>query len=124
MKYTITKWTIFRFIEYNKIIFIDIDILPLNYEFYNIFDLEPPAIVLAFKHINFGSIIPIDEVLHNLNGKIDYTHAENLIKDVADGGLLLITPNINIYNDGLKFIKICEGNDGYISHINTVSIHQ
>lgn len=115
MKYTITKWTIFRFIEYRKVLFMDIDILPLNKDFYNVFEIEPPAIVLAFKHINFGSIISINEVLHNINKTIDYTHAENLIKDAADGGLLLIKPDIDVYNDYLKFIKICEGSEGYIS---------
>ena len=45
MKYSISKWNIFKYDQFDKILFLDIDILTINKNFYNIFNLKTPAVM-------------------------------------------------------------------------------
>ena len=63
MKNSITKWHILKYEEYNKILFIDVDILPVEENFYKIFEIRTPAIERGFKLSN----IKIEKELNGSN---------------------------------------------------------
>jgi hypothetical protein len=114
MKYSITKWHILKYEEYNKILFIDVDVLPVEENFYKIFEIRTPAIEKNFMESNRK--IELDEISDKTNFKKEeyYTASINLKKSL-NGGLLLIKPEKRLYDEYIKFVKLCEGKSGYIS---------
>lgn len=114
MKYSITKWHILKYEEYNKILFIDVDILPVEKNFYKIFDIRTPAIEKNFMESNRK--IELDEISDKTSfKKEEYYNASINFKKSLNGGLLLIKPEKRLYDEYIKFVKLCEGKSGYIS---------
>lgn len=114
MKYSITKWHILKYEEYNKILFIDVDILPVEENFYKIFDIRTPAIEKNFMESNRK--IELDEISDKTSfKKEEYYNASINFKKSLNGGLLLIKPEKRLYDEYIKFVKLCEGKSGYIS---------
>lgn len=124
MKFSITKWEIFKFEEFDKILFIDIDILPIKKEFYNVFDHETPGIIIkGLNDIDSNSIdneyfMKSNFVNNYSNKKIDndeYWNLSNKLEKSLDGGFVLIKPDKKMLVDYYDFIKICENKSGFIS---------
>jgi len=114
MKYSITKWHILKYEEYNKILFIDVDILPVQLNFYKIFDIRTPAIDQSFMESDRK--IKLSEFSDKTSfKKEEYYNASKNFKKSLDGGLLLIKPEKRLYDEYIEFIKICEGKSGYVS---------
>ena len=116
MKYSINKWQILNQDDYDKILFIDIDILPINKDFYNIFEINTPAILIRGINNNFNQIIKKnlftekDNFLNN-----EFFYASKNFNNSLDAGLILLKPNKNLYKEYINFLSICEGKNGYIS---------
>ena len=124
MKYSISKWEIFKFEEFEKILFLDTDILPINNDFYNVFEFNTPAIMIRGLNKDSNTLanengseinlfIKTDVV--EINERKDYSRLSNILKKSLDGGFVLITPNKNLYEQYINFVKISEGSSGYIS---------
>jgi hypothetical protein len=124
MKYSISKWKIFNLEQFNKILFIDIDILPINKDFYNVFDYDTIGIIIkGLNEINDGivrkEIILKDNFIDEFKNKEiesnEYWNLSLKLKKSLDAGFVLIKPDKKIFLEYLDFIKICENNKGYIS---------
>lgn len=117
MKFSISKWEILKFDDYEKILFLDTDILPIIIKFYDIFNFDTPAIMIKGNNNEANSIIE-PEIF--LDGIMNISHNEypNIavkLKHSLDAGIILIKPDKEIFNKYLDFLKICEGTSGYIS---------
>jgi hypothetical protein len=117
MKYSISKWEILNFDEYEKILFLDIDILPMNKKFYDVFSFDTPAIMIRGLNLE-PNILAKPELF--LNNPRDYQ--QNEYNDLAtklvnslDAGFILLSPSKKTYKEYINFLKICEGLEGYIS---------
>jgi hypothetical protein len=117
MKFSISKWNIFKFDNYDKILFLDTDILPINDDFYNIFNFDTPSIMIKGNNNKENSIINTDIFLSNIKNisNEEYFNIASKLKYSLDAGIILIKPDKKIFTEYLDFIKICEGTNGYIS---------
>ena len=114
MKNSITKWEILKYEEYEKILFIDVDILAVEENFYKIFEIRTPAIERGFKVSDRK--IELEELSERREFREEeYYKASKHLKKSLDGGLVLIKPERRLYEEYKKFIRICEGREGYIS---------
>jgi hypothetical protein len=98
----------------DKILFTDTDVLPININFYNIFNNKTPSVLINKLYENNIKINPdtISDKKIFLNS--DY-NSDKYLKNSINASLLLITPDKKIFDEYRKFIKICEGNNGYQS---------
>ena len=117
MRYSVSKWQILNFDNYDRILFLDIDILPLNKNFYEVFDYDTPAIMV--RGLNLEQNVLAEPKLF-LNNPRDYQSDEysNIaleLKHSLDAGFILLKPNKNLFNEYIDFLKICLGSQGYIS---------
>jgi hypothetical protein len=102
-----TKLNIFKLHQYKKVLFLDIDIIPINKNFYNIFSYNTPATVIINTKNNFD------------NKKI-VTREDFLKNSISvNGGIVLISPNENDFDNIIKFMHQQEGKDGYTSFANS-----
>jgi hypothetical protein len=116
MKYSINKWQALRFDSYEKILFCDIDLLPIDYKFYNIFNIDTFGLYVNSKCNNFNNIINSKDFLNNVTIKNEeYNEIALKLKQNINATLVLLKPNKELYNEYLKFIKICEYNNGFKS---------
>jgi hypothetical protein len=124
MKYSITKWEIFNYEEFDKILFIDIDILPIKKEFYNVFNYDTPAIIVkGINYINSGILKKknflkenyIKEYSEKKINNDEYWNLSNKLEKSLDAGFVLISPNKKIFEEYIQFLQICEGKSGFIS---------
>jgi len=114
MKNSITKWEILKYEEYEKILFIDVDILAVEENFYKIFEIRTPAVERGYKVSDRK--IELEEISDRKEFREEeYYKASKHLKKSLDGGLVLIKPERRLYEEYIKFIKICEGREGYIS---------
>ena len=118
MKYSISKWEILKIDKYDKILFIDIDILPIDDNFYNIFDFDTPAIMV--RGINFEpNILATSDLFIDKNNLVfddnEYWNISLKLNKSLDAGFILLKPDKKLYHEYWKFIKICESDSGYIS---------
>ena len=103
--YSLNKWQCLQFTEYNKVLFIDIDILPKNRKFYDIFDYKTPAIYInQYNKYDFPisrlSDTNIPKISHNITFD-EYVYNVNEY-GTLNGGLILLKPDIKIYNEYVK----------------------
>jgi cell division protein FtsL len=132
MQYSITKWCILQYDEYDKILFCDIDLLPIDKQFYNIFNINSFGIFVTHKintnsnqlhHTyvnkcdNFNMIANKSEFFETNDEIINYNNIPKdvILKQSINATLLLAKPNKQLYNEYLDFIKLCEFNGGYNS---------
>ena len=123
MKYLINKWQILQFEEYNKILFLDSDFLPIKKDFYKIFNLNTPALFpnISNTYICNNNIIPTNYLMkkHDIE-KIKKYKAEQYynvslkLNFSIDATIGLFTPKKKLYNEYLDFINKASIN-GYIS---------
>lgn len=124
MKYSITKWEFFNLEQFDKILFIDIDILPVSKDFYNVFRYNTPGIMIkglnetddgvVKKEIVLGDNF-IDEFADKKIASNEYWNLSTKLKKSLDAGFVLISPDKKLFLEYLEFIKICEDKKGYIS---------
>ena len=117
MKYSVSKWQILNFYEYEKILFIDIDILPLNKNFYEIFSFDTPAIMVKGLNSKPNILANPDFFLDNPKNyeNNEYYELSTKLKHSLNAGFILLKPNKTLYNQYIDFLKICEGSNGFIS---------
>lgn len=118
MKYSISKWEILKFDQYTKILFLDIDILPINLEFYNVFSFETPGIMVRGLNLEPNSLATKNLFTEEINFEPDaseYWNASLKLSKSIDAGFILFGPDKKLFNEYLDFIKISEGKSGYIS---------
>jgi hypothetical protein len=118
MGYSLNKWKSLKFVNYKKVLFLDIDILPSNTKFYDLFKCNTPAVYIHDKdgHCCFNAkLIPkpedtklsFDQYINNLN-----TYGS------LDGGIVLLEPNLDMYKDYVKETNKLFKN-GIYSHCKT-----
>ncbi len=115
MKYSINKWQILNIKGYEKILFLDIDILPLNERFYDVFKNRTPSFMIKGQSYN-NTEIKDYYVSKDLDFNIEkcYKFSEKLFKSI-DASFVLLKPDEKLYNEYFDFIKKCAGDTGYIS---------
>jgi len=118
MKYSINKWQILKLTNYDQILFIDIDILPIKSSFYKVFENATPGFLIKGLELN-NKIIDKNKILKfgksdDFNFESCYNFSSKLFKSI-DAGIVLIKPNVNLYNEYFEFLKKCAGEKGYIS---------
>lgn len=102
-----TKLNVFQLHEYTKVLFLDIDILPVSKEFYTIFKYKTPATVFRThrKHTQIYS-----KKIHNLSEQSQYLNV------FLEGGIFLVSPTKTDFKDSITFMHESEGTHGYSSH--------
>jgi hypothetical protein len=117
MKFLISKWQALNQDEYDKILFVDIDLLPISEDFYNVFKLNTPAILVEGQD-NFGQIVKQTDIINNIKTIKDeeYYNIALKMKASLNATLVLLKPDKKLYQEYMNFIKICESNNGYISN--------
>ena len=125
INYSLNKWKCLKYDEYDKILFIDVDILPYNLKFYDLFNFNTPA----FNHLSY---IKKDNDKYHLNR--DFSNCENNSKKninfkvsfsnyindffkygTLNGGILLLKPDIKEYKEYKLFTSKLFKN-GIFSH--------
>ena len=125
MGYSTNKWQCLNLIEYDKVLFLDIDILPVDKKFYELFTFNTPAIHIHNQFIqkkcvsNSESVTMRDERITSQTFKQFIKN--NKIEQVGslDGGILLLKPNKTIFNLYSNFIKEEFKDSGLISFPNS-----
>lgn len=118
MKYSISKWQILNYDSYKKILFLDIDILPLNRDFYNVFDFDTPAIMIRGVNLKPNTLAKSEMFINKSTELINSDEYSNLALELTnslDAGFILLEPNKILFDEYINFLKICEGSKGYIS---------
>lgn len=111
--YSLNKWQILKFEKYNKVLFLDIDILPISYKFFNIFNFNTPAFYLKQKSKNDIQCINNDRTYDLLTNNYDYDNYIEKSKQeyfTIDGGIVLLKPNIEEYKNYVNFIRKISNN--------------
>ena len=125
MGYSTNKWQCLNLIEYDKVLFLDIDILPVDKKFYELFTFNTPAIHIHNQFIqkkcvsNSESVTMRDERITSQTFKQFIKN--NKIEQVGslDGGILLLKPNKTIFNLYSNFIKEEFKDSGLVSFPNS-----
>lgn len=117
MKYSISKWEILNFEDYNKILFLDIDILPTDKNFYSVLDFDTPAIMIRGLNLEPNILAKQELFIENPREykNNEYSKLALELKNSLDAGFILLKPSKTLFNEYIEFIKICEGYEGYIS---------
>lgn len=103
LSYSLNKWECLKYDKYNKILFLDIDILVNNSSFYNIFNFKTPAFynIHINKKCNSG-----EQLNYNLIDETYKDYIKNIKKHgTIDGGICLFNPNKDLYIDYYKFVN-------------------
>jgi len=117
MKYSISKWNILKLDNYDKILFLDIDILPIDKDFYSVFDFDTPCIMVRGLNFEPNTVATPELFIDNLRDykNTEYSKLSLDLKHSLDAGFILIRPSKTLFDEYIEFIKICEGLEGYIS---------
>ncbi len=113
------KWKCFNLVEYEKVLFMDMDIIPKQSEFYNVFELPTPAAMINSYPIEFKKYpIKMDSsdwfVKPVISKNISTLVAKN-IKHSINGGIFLFTPSKDLHNSYFRFLKNLQKPLGYSS---------
>jgi hypothetical protein len=118
MKYLPNKALMFNLTEYDKVLFTDIDFLPIKKEFYTIFDLDTPAVYSEEVYCNkfnqiYNNNFFIDKKVNqkSIDNK-EYNKIIRNMKKSINASLMLVKPSDKDYKDFLLFKKSVEGVDG------------
>ena len=124
MKYLINKWQIMQYEEYNKILFVDPDFLPLDEHFYKVFDFNTPAVTTNLKCEEGAELLKtffmdkkdIDEIKYF--SVEQYNDVALKLKSSINATLIMLKADIKIYNEYIKFIRNIEKR-GYKSIVHS-----
>lgn len=117
LKYSINKWQVLNFDEYEKILFCDTEIIPLSSKWYDdLFNLQAPAFLTKGQNDNYGTIINKNMVTNKqINSSEEYRTSSKNFTFTIDAGLVLLKPDKKLYREYLEFVRFAEGSEGYIS---------
>jgi hypothetical protein len=111
INYSTNKWQCLKLVDYKKILFIDIDILPVSDKFYKIFSQNTPSFS---NHYIVNDRLKIDENIKNENIKNENIKNEN-DKDVKNNDKIYDPLNkINSYDEYTKMKSIQTLNGGLV----------
>ncbi len=117
MKYSINKWQFLKLTDYDKILFLDTDILPMNKDFYTIFNIRTPAFCsqgFLANNVEFPSSRFINESDNNFTMENCWNFSTKFKKSI-DAGTVLVKPDKKLYEEFEDFIVKCAGKQGYYS---------
>ena len=108
VKYATNKWYCLKYEEYDKILFLDVDMIPAKKEFYDIFDLETPAIYRTrfYPQIIYEKSELIDlKILDKLSYDEYLEVASKFDSSIGslDGGIVLLKPSKKLYQEYKQF---------------------
>jgi hypothetical protein len=108
--YSLSKWQVLKLVEYKKVLFLDIDILPVSEKFYDVFNFDTPAFNLdqVNKKFTKDTCINNDRMYDLIDDAKTYDeYIENAKTSYysLDGGIVLLRPNISEYNDYMNFVS-------------------
>lgn len=100
-EYSLNKWKCLKLDQYKKILFIDIDMLPINKNFYNIFNQATPAFVMFYFDKLQNLKINDKSCLESSNCNKTYANYSDYTKDPTlcwvNATMALLEPNKGIY---------------------------
>jgi hypothetical protein len=116
-----SKWQCLNFTNYDKILFIDIDILPISHKFYNIFLQKTPSFknfpipdndnkqqyVAQYNCVDNEKVV---DPLYNITSYKKYTDSDKQMS--LNGGIVLLKPDKEVYKKYKNFIDEMFGQDG------------
>jgi len=110
-----TKLNIFKLHQYNKVLALDIDTLPVNKKFYDVFNYDTPSTIFRMH-----TTVP---------SSTHYTHEQIYSKEIGDlsnqskylnmfleGSIYMLSPTKTDFDDILAYMHDAEGTHGYSSH--------
>jgi len=118
ISYATNKWRCLKLIKYEKVLFMDIDILPSQIEFYNIFEFNTPCIL---RGVMSPRVLPKcnekyePQVGSNYNDYI-VNHFER--EGSLDGGLVLLKPSLSLYKKYKKLTNKYYSNGIYSTYLS------
>lgn len=103
INFSLSKWECLKYEEYDKILFIDVDEMPIKESFYNIFEYKTPA----FKNSLISKkCISKKPFTYKINYSFEYYIKNNLNNiGTAYGGLCLLKPSKKLYKDYINFVN-------------------
>ena len=107
--YSINKWQCLKYIEYQKILFLDVDILPMSLKFYDIYNFDTPAFYLMQHNNEITAKTCINntqiyDILVNFESYNGYITNSNKSHYSLNGGIVLLRPDMYLYNEYIKFV--------------------
>jgi len=118
ISYSTNKWRCLKLTKYEKVLFMDIDMLPSQIEFYNIFNFNTPCILRC---------VMTPRVIPKCNEKYEpYTgtnYNDFIVNHMAregslDGGLILLKPSLSLYKKYKKLTNKYFSNGIYSSFLS------
>jgi len=111
-----TKLNVFQLHEYTKVLFMDIDMLPVHKDFYNVFTYETPA--FQFTHASSKIKYAPSYTKSLIYSKVgrDLSIQSKYMNTQIGAGLFLISPTKGEFEEIVKFMHTCEGHHGYTSY--------
>lgn len=112
INYSTNKWQCLKLVDYKKILFIDIDILPVSNKFYEIFSQNTPSfsnhyvvnnkLILDDKTKDSKFFEKVYDPLKEISSYETYAKMKKI--QTLNGGLVLLEPNIQVYDKYKDFI--------------------
>lgn len=110
MNYSINKWHCLKLVQYNKILFVDIDVLPNSIKFYDLMGLCTPAfnrVVMPFRRHELKP--NMTEIGKQVTVKIECCYNDYVVSNFdkygsIDGGICLLSPSNEIFDEYIAFI--------------------
>lgn len=101
IKYSLSKWVCLKYEEYNKILFLDVDLLPNTTSFYDLFNLTTPA----FHNVHVSTdCINGASFQHNVTISYDEYITNDLDKyGSINASICLFTPSARLYDEFFKY---------------------
>lgn len=98
--YATSKWEVLQYDEYDKILFLDTDILPASVELYNIFDMPTPGFYNTVHKNNC-----VDGASYKVNIDYDFKQYIENHSDIGtiNGGICLLKPSKKDYHDYVEY---------------------
>jgi hypothetical protein len=114
MKYSINKWQILQYDNYDKILFLDADFLPLDDKFYEIFNFNTPAVTTnlpcdegsELSKTFFMNVENVKEI-NNAPAESYYNIALKLQSSI-NATVIMLKPNIAMYEEYVNFLRKAE----------------
>jgi alpha-N-acetylglucosamine transferase len=109
------KWQSFGIVEYEKILFMDMDIVPMNSKFFNVFELPTPAAMInpyPKPFTKYPEEVSSDEWFTK---PITKTLSAHNIKHSINGGIFLFSPSKELAGSYFRFLKAMQKPKGYSS---------
>ena len=103
VSYATNKWQCLKYDAFDKILFLDIDMLPANPDFYNIFQFNTPAVFRVKP--NQKDSTACNTLFNPDTGTsyADYVNNKFNFCGSMDGGIVLLTPSKKLYKQYKKF---------------------